>query len=148
MLAQADLDTALLALWSRIGSAVGSAVAGAVWGDLMPVYLRQELPASVSNADVRKYFGNIRTIKTLAFDSPTRLGAIAACMSTIGLLYRSTADPRCRPENSVQALGARARALLYPLHRGILPDQLLPRQAAKRGDQHGYRGAEARGSQA
>lgn len=147
MLAQADLDTALLALWSRIGSAVGSAVAGAVWGDLMPVYLRQELPASVSNADVRKYFGNIRTIKTLAFDSPTRLGAIAACMSTI-LLYRSTADPRCRPENSVQALGAGARALLCPLHRGILPDQLLPRQAAERGDQHRHRGAEAGGSQA
>ena len=78
---------ALLALWSKIGTSIGSAIAGAVWGEYMPKYLRQELPASVTNAQVTKYFGNIKTIRAVAWDSPIRDGAIRAYQETVYKLW-------------------------------------------------------------
>lgn len=73
-----SLVIAMLALWSYIGSSIGSAVSGAVWGTLMPAYLRRELPASVTDAQVAEYFGAITSIKALPWDSPVRQGAVRA----------------------------------------------------------------------
>lgn len=69
---------ALLSLWSRIGSSIGSAIASAIWGAKMPGVLRDHLPAEVPDAQVTKYFKNIRLIRELPIGSPTRQGAINA----------------------------------------------------------------------
>lgn len=45
----------------------------------MPTYLRQDLPASVTDAQVAKYFGNIKTIRAVGWGNPIRDGAISAC---------------------------------------------------------------------
>lgn len=72
------LIISLLSLWSTIGGSVGAAVAGSVWGDLMPKQLREQLPASVSDAQVMEYFGSITSVRALEYDSPVRQGAIKA----------------------------------------------------------------------
>jgi len=53
----------------------------------MPKYLRQELPVSVTDAQVTKYFGNIKTIRAVGWDSPIRDGAIRAYQDTVFKLW-------------------------------------------------------------
>ena len=78
------LAISLLSLWSRIGSAIGSAIVVTIWSHQMPAQLRQHLPSSATNADVKKFFGNIRVIRTLYdYDDPMRQGAIEAYRRTL-----------------------------------------------------------------
>lgn len=77
------LAISLLSLWSKIGSAIGSAIVAVIWSSQMPMQLREHLPKTVTNKDVTKYFGNIRSIRTLPFDSPIRQGAIEAYRQTL-----------------------------------------------------------------
>lgn len=44
----------------------------------MPVALRQYMPAEVSDAQIARYFGNMRLIRALPIDGPVRQGAIEA----------------------------------------------------------------------
>ncbi|KAL1710002.1 major facilitator superfamily domain-containing protein [Schizophyllum commune] len=77
---------ALLSLWSKIGSSVGSAIAAVIWADRMPVYLREELPSSVNDTQVLKFFSNIKLIKVYDYDSEIRQGAIRAYERTLWYL--------------------------------------------------------------
>jgi len=45
---------------------MGSTIAGAVWTNTMPANLRKHLPASVSDAQVAKFYGSIRTARAAA----------------------------------------------------------------------------------
>ena len=81
------LVISMLSLWSKVGAGIGSAVAGAVWNDLMPNYLRQELPSSVSDAQVTKYFNKMTLIRSVPWDSPVRTGAITAYQRTVYKLW-------------------------------------------------------------
>ncbi|TRM59391.1 major facilitator superfamily domain-containing protein [Schizophyllum amplum] len=80
------LVIALLALWSKIGSSVGSAIAAVIWSEKMPAYLREELPASVNDTQVLKFFGNIKLIRVYDYDSEIRQGAIRAYERTLWYL--------------------------------------------------------------
>ncbi|KAL0569960.1 hypothetical protein V5O48_012001 [Marasmius crinis-equi] len=80
------LSISLLALFSNIGSAIGSALAAVIWADKMPGLLRERLPSSVTNAQVTKFFGNIKAIRTYDYDDPVRQGAIAAYRETLWYL--------------------------------------------------------------
>lgn len=77
----------LLSLWSSIGSAVGSAVAAPIWSSKMPAQLRKYLPDSVSDAQVMKFFGNIKAIRQYDYDSEIRQGAITAYSKTMWYLF-------------------------------------------------------------
>lgn len=73
------LVISLLSLWSKIGSAIGSAIVAVIWADQMPQQLRRYLPASATEADVTRLFGDMRLVRTkYAFDDPMRVGAIKA----------------------------------------------------------------------
>lgn len=72
------LVISVLSLWSKIGTSIGSAVAASVWADMMPGQLRANLPDSVSDAQVAKFFGNIRAIRAYDMNSEIRQGAITA----------------------------------------------------------------------
>lgn len=76
----------LLSLWSSIGSAVGSAVASPIWASKMPKYLREYLPDSVSDKQISKFFGNIKSIRSYDYDSEIRQGAITAYSKTMWYL--------------------------------------------------------------
>ncbi|KAK1227971.1 hypothetical protein PQX77_009018 [Marasmius sp. AFHP31] len=80
------LSISLLSLFTSIGSAIGSALAAVIWGDRMPTLLRERLPASVTDAQVTKFFGNIRTIRVYSYDDPIRQGAISAYRDTLWYL--------------------------------------------------------------
>lgn len=77
------LAISLLSLWSKIGSAIGSAIVAVIWSSQMPDQLRAHLPKGTAEAQIKKYFGNIRSIRALPFDSATRQGAIAAYRNTL-----------------------------------------------------------------
>lgn len=78
------LAISLLSLWSKIGSAIGSAIVAVIWSSQMPGQLREHLPASVTDAQVKKLFNNIRSTRTLyPFGSPERDGIIAAYRITL-----------------------------------------------------------------
>lgn len=53
----------------------------------MPTNLRNELPASVSDAQVAKFFGNIRAIRAYDYNSDIRQGAIRAYEQTVWHLW-------------------------------------------------------------
>ena len=73
------LAIALLALWSKIGTAIGSAIVVVIWAHVMPQQLRENLPSSATEADVQKLFGQLTAIrKQYSFDDPMRVGAILA----------------------------------------------------------------------
>ncbi|KAK7045369.1 hypothetical protein VNI00_007618 [Paramarasmius palmivorus] len=80
------LTISLLSLWSKIGSAIGSALAAVIWAEKMPKLLRQELPSSVTDAQVKTFFGTIRKIRDYAFEDPIRQGAILAYRKTLWYL--------------------------------------------------------------
>nr|VWP00768.1 C3H1-type domain-containing protein [Ganoderma boninense] len=69
--------TAILFVWSEIGSAIGSAVAGAIWTSEMPVKLAEHLPGT-DQATRDALFGSITDVMAFPFGDPTREGAIAA----------------------------------------------------------------------
>ncbi|KAM5541824.1 hypothetical protein V8D89_004553 [Ganoderma adspersum] len=69
--------TAILFVWSEIGSAVGSAVSGAIWTSEMPVKLAEHLP-DVDQATRDSLFGSITDVMAFPFGDPTREGVIAA----------------------------------------------------------------------
>ncbi|KIY53783.1 MFS general substrate transporter [Fistulina hepatica ATCC 64428] len=77
------LVVALLALWSKVGAAIGSAVAATIWSARMPVYLRQYMPASVSDDQVKVFFGDIRRIREYDMQDPIRQAAILAYQRTL-----------------------------------------------------------------
>lgn len=78
------LAIALLSLWSKIGSSIGSAIVAVIWADKMPKLLRQYLPATATDKDVKSLFNSVRTIRTkYAFDDPMRQGAIEAYRRTL-----------------------------------------------------------------
>ncbi|GJN71342.1 hypothetical protein PLIIFM63780_006327 [Purpureocillium lilacinum] len=78
------LAIAMLSLWSKIGSAIGSAIVAVIWSYQMPRQLRAHLPATATEKDVKKIFGNVKAIRTLyAFDSPMRQGCIEAYRRTL-----------------------------------------------------------------
>jgi hypothetical protein len=77
---------ALLSLWSSIGAAIGAAIAAVIWSNKMPANLRRYLPASVTDAQVKKFYSNIKTIRTYAYDSDIRQGAITAYRQTLWYL--------------------------------------------------------------
>jgi len=52
----------------------------------MPMYLREYLPASTTDEEIAVFFGNIKTIRAYAFDSPIRQGAIQAYQRTLWYL--------------------------------------------------------------
>ncbi|CAG8059727.1 unnamed protein product [Penicillium salamii] len=73
------LVISLLSLWSKIGSAIGAAIVAVIWADQMPKQLREHLPSTATDADVKKLFGVLTSIrKNYAFDDPMRVGAIVA----------------------------------------------------------------------
>lgn len=72
------LVISLLSLWSKVGSAIGSAIVVVIWSDQMPNQLRTHLPASATEADVTKLFGQVTSIRKYDFDDPMRVGAIVA----------------------------------------------------------------------
>jgi hypothetical protein len=80
-----DLATvvALLSLWSKIGSSIGSAIAAVIWSSQMPKNLRTYLPSNVSDAQITKFFGNIKLIRAYDFDDPIHQGAIVAYQKTL-----------------------------------------------------------------
>ncbi|KIY43665.1 MFS general substrate transporter [Fistulina hepatica ATCC 64428] len=80
------LVIALLSLWSKIGASIGSAVAAVIWSAKMPQYLREYLPANVTDAQVETFFGNIRAIREYDIDDPIRQGAIRAYQKTLWFL--------------------------------------------------------------
>ncbi|UNI17626.1 hypothetical protein JDV02_003956 [Purpureocillium takamizusanense] len=74
------LAIAMLSLWSKIGSAI----VAVVWSYQMPRQLRAHLPATATEKDVTKIFGNVKAIRTLyPFDSPMRQGCIEAYRRTL-----------------------------------------------------------------
>ncbi|KAF6803879.1 siderophore iron transporter [Colletotrichum sojae] len=78
------LAIALLSLWSKIGSSIGSAIVAVIWADKMPKLLRQYLPATATDKDVKSLFNSVRTIRTkYTFDAPMRQGAIEAYRRTL-----------------------------------------------------------------
>jgi hypothetical protein len=78
------LAISLLSLWSKIGSAIGSAIVAVIWSSQMPDQLRQHLPASATDKDIKKIFGNVKAARELyTFDSPMRQGIIEAYRSTL-----------------------------------------------------------------
>ena len=78
------LAIALLSLWSKIGGSIGSAIVAVIWADKMPKYLREYLPATATEADVKKLFNSVSSIRTLyAYDDPMRQGAIEAYRRTL-----------------------------------------------------------------
>ncbi|GKT97081.1 siderophore iron transporter [Colletotrichum tofieldiae] len=78
------LAIALLSLWSKIGSSIGSAIVAVIWADKMPKLLRQYLPATATDKDVKSLFNSVRTIRTkYTFDDPMRQGAIEAYRRTL-----------------------------------------------------------------
>lgn len=78
------LSIALLALWSRVGNAIGSAIVAVIWSHQMPKQLREHLPSSATEADIKKLFGQITAIRKLySFDDPMRVGAIVAYRRTL-----------------------------------------------------------------
>ncbi|KAJ6441126.1 putative siderophore iron protein [Purpureocillium lavendulum] len=78
------LAIAMLSLWSKIGSAIGSAIVAVIWSHQMPRQLRAHLPASATEKDIKKIFGNVRAIRTLyPFDSAMRQGCIEAYRRTL-----------------------------------------------------------------
>ncbi|KXH66775.1 hypothetical protein CSAL01_09850 [Colletotrichum salicis] len=52
------LAIALLSLWSKIGSSIGSAIVAVIWADKMPKLLREYLPATATDKDVKTLFGS------------------------------------------------------------------------------------------
>lgn len=73
------LVIALLSLWSKIGSAIGSATVAVIWADQMPKQLHEHLPATATNAEVKKLFGVLTSIrKDYSVDDPMRVGAVLA----------------------------------------------------------------------
>ncbi|KAF2022384.1 MFS general substrate transporter [Aaosphaeria arxii CBS 175.79] len=73
------LAISLLSLWSSVGSAIGAAVVAVMWSHEMPKALRQYLPASATEKDVKKLFSNMRTVRTAyKFGTPMREGAVTA----------------------------------------------------------------------
>ncbi|EEB97156.1 hypothetical protein MPER_03577 [Moniliophthora perniciosa FA553] len=80
------LTISLLSLWSKIGSSIGSALAAVIWADKMPKFLREEVPSSVTNAQIRTFFGDIKKIRAYAFEDPIRQGAIVAYRRTLWYL--------------------------------------------------------------
>ncbi|GAA5903733.1 hypothetical protein JCM5296_002132 [Sporobolomyces johnsonii] len=81
------LVCSLLLLWSSIGAAIGEAVAGQYWGSHMPGNLRQYLPASVNDTEVRQFYDDITTIKQYDFGSVVREGATKAYEVTVYPLW-------------------------------------------------------------
>ncbi|KAH8879809.1 MFS general substrate transporter [Thozetella sp. PMI_491] len=78
------LAISLLSLWSKIGGAIGSAIVAVIWSSKMPQFLREDLPASATDQDVRKLFDSVKSIRTLyEFDDPMRQGAIEAYRRTL-----------------------------------------------------------------
>ncbi|KAG7087766.1 hypothetical protein E1B28_013707 [Marasmius oreades] len=80
------LSISVLSLFTGIGSAVGSALAAVIWTNKMPGLLRQNLPNTVSNAQVTSFFKNIRTIRQYGASNPIRAGAIVAYRETLWYL--------------------------------------------------------------
>ncbi|KAG7088741.1 hypothetical protein E1B28_012709 [Marasmius oreades] len=80
------LTLALLALWTKIGSALGAASASLIWSEYMPILLRRYLPEDISDEKVHEFFGNIRAIRAYDFDHPVRQGAIQAYQETLWYL--------------------------------------------------------------
>ncbi|KAF5366833.1 hypothetical protein D9758_006517 [Tetrapyrgos nigripes] len=76
----------LLSLWSKVGSATGAALAAVIWTDKMPKMLRLYLPSDVTDAEVKTFFGNIRSIRGYGIDDPIRQGAIRAYRETLWYL--------------------------------------------------------------
>ncbi|CCH46048.1 Siderophore iron transporter [Wickerhamomyces ciferrii] len=81
------LVISLLLQWSSIGGAIGSAVSSAIWQGKMPGNLRKFMPSSVSDEEVLTLFGSITSIRTYAYDSPERQGAIKAYFDTAYYLF-------------------------------------------------------------
>lgn len=78
------LAISLLALWSKIGSAIGSAVVAVIWSSQMPGLLREHLPASATEKDVKKIFNNVKAVRELyPFGSPMREGVVEAYRRTL-----------------------------------------------------------------
>ncbi|KAF7597170.1 hypothetical protein BBP40_009509 [Aspergillus hancockii] len=78
------LAISLLALWSKIGSATGAAIVAVIWAEQMPKQLREYLPSTATEADVKKLFGSPTSIRKLYdFDDPMRVGAIKAYRRTL-----------------------------------------------------------------
>ncbi|KAL0935638.1 siderophore iron transporter [Colletotrichum truncatum] len=78
------LAIALLSLWSKIGSSIGSAIVAVIWAEKMPKLLRQYLPATATDKDVKSLFNSVRAIRTkYEFDDPMRQGAIEAYRRTL-----------------------------------------------------------------
>lgn len=80
------LTLALLALWTKVGSALGSAFAFAIWSAKMPALLRAYLPQEVSDEQVAAYFGDIVSLRQFEYDHPIRQGAIRAYQETLWAL--------------------------------------------------------------
>ena len=76
------LAIAIVSLWSSIGFAIGSAIAGPLWSSKMPGNLRRYMPNSVSDSQVKKFYGNIKSIRKYPFDSEVRQSAIKAYSKT------------------------------------------------------------------
>ncbi|KAK1220327.1 hypothetical protein PQX77_016922 [Marasmius sp. AFHP31] len=77
------LTLALLALWTKIGSALGAASAYVIWAKWMPGLLRSYLPEDVTDEQIEKFFGDIKAIREYDFDDPIRQGAIRAYQETL-----------------------------------------------------------------
>ncbi|KAM0414547.1 hypothetical protein ACHAPT_013615 [Fusarium lateritium] len=67
----------IITLWSTLGSSVGSAVATSIWTNQMVDQMHKELP-DVADSVITTIYGNIKTLKTYAFDDPIRQGSIRA----------------------------------------------------------------------
>ncbi|CAI6059166.1 unnamed protein product [Clonostachys chloroleuca] len=67
----------IITLWSTLGSSIGSAVASSIWTEQMMDQMNVELPG-VSPSVIKKIYGNIKTLKTYAFNDSIRQGSIRA----------------------------------------------------------------------
>ncbi|KAH8803311.1 putative siderophore iron transporter [Xylogone sp. PMI_703] len=73
------LAISLLSLWSNVGGAIGSAIVAVIWSSQMPKQLREHLPSTATEADIKKLFGSPRSIRDLySFDDPMHIGAVMA----------------------------------------------------------------------
>lgn len=86
-----SLAISVLSLWTSIGAGIGSAIGGSIWASKLPGYLREFMPASVSDEQVLLYFGDVNSIRALPWGSPERNAGIRAYqessyyMFTVGL---------------------------------------------------------------
>ncbi|PWN38762.1 MFS general substrate transporter [Ceraceosorus guamensis] len=87
--AHRDLVTTIytVSLISSVGSSVGSSVCASIWQNRMLTYMREEIPATVPDATIRKVYASIKTLRSYPLDDPIRIGGIAAYQRVQGIMF-------------------------------------------------------------